>query len=217
SMSNPRVRDIANVHKAINMAKDDSEFEVTFTSAPDWDNAIAFGCGDSLADPLLGDELALVHICATIKRVRRGSLPAERNGFVTAAESAEFAKHVFAEILGAKFDPFVDSKEIAALADAGGLSSSFEKDGGQLKDKRVRILMARIREFMGHARVGADDRDRVDWQFSARWIDAKLMLFDAPLTKTESERGDPLERMAKSSWCLAPTDGMLGRKKAIGE
>ncbi|CAK0814360.1 unnamed protein product, partial [Prorocentrum cordatum] len=234
SMSGPKIRDIVAVNRAIKMAKDDVDFKLVFSSSLDWDSAIAFGCGKvksqcgyiiGMASPDLEmDTAAIIHplewASATIKRVVRGSLAAECNGFLTTAESAEFLKHVIAEISDPgyssyQFDPFFDGKHLLLLTDANGLVTSLEKDGGQPADKRVRILMAQIRQLLGHD-VLTQEREGDDWRIRARWIDTKLMIADA-LTKADAERGFLLERLTEGRWCLAQTEEMLAAKAAAGE
>ncbi|CAK0870870.1 unnamed protein product [Prorocentrum cordatum] len=248
SMSGPKIRDIVAVNRAIKMAKDDVDFKLVFSSRLDWDSAIVFGCGDSshgnIDDLTLGEKVksqcgyiigmaspdletdatAIIHplewASATIKRVVRGSLAAECNGFLTTAESAEFLKHVIAEISDPgyssyQFDPFFDGKHLLLLTDANGLVTSLEKDGGQPADKRVRILMAQIRQLLGHD-VMKQEREGDDWRIRVRWIDTKLMIADA-LTKTEAERSFLLERLTEGRWCLAQTEEMLAAKVAAGE
>ncbi|CAK0854593.1 unnamed protein product [Prorocentrum cordatum] len=248
SMSGPKIRDIVAVNRAIKMAKDDVDFKLVFSSSLDWDSAIVFGCGDSshgnIDDLTLGEKVksqcgcvigmaspdlemdtaAIIHplewAIATIKRVVRGSLAAECNGFLTTAESAEFLKHVIAEISDPgyssyQFDPFFDGKHLLLLTDASGLVTSLEKDGGQPADKRVRILMAQIRQLLGHD-VLKQERESDDWRMRVRWIDTKLMIADA-LTKADAERGFLLERLTEGRWCLAQTEEMLAAKAAAGE
>ncbi|CAK0863333.1 unnamed protein product, partial [Prorocentrum cordatum] len=248
AMSGPKIRDIVAVNRAIKMAKGDVDFKLIFSSRLDWDSAIVFGCGDSshgnIDDLTLGEKVksqcgyiigmaspdletdatAIIHplewASATIKRVVRGSLAAECNGFLTTAESAEFLKHVIAEISDPgyssyQFDPFFDGKHLLLLTDANGLVTSLEKDGGQPADKRVRILMAQIRQLLGHDML-KQEREGYDWRIRVRWIDTKLMIADS-LTKAEAERSFLLERLSEGRWCLAQTKEMLAAKAAAGE
>ena len=157
---------------------------------------------------------------APIERVCRGSLPAEYNEFQTTDESAESLNNAIEEIQHASFttltfDPFVDGNEIPIVTDVGSLSSSLENHGGQRNDKRVRILRAQIKDFMGYA-TSKDNRGKVGWKLATRWIGMELMLADA-LTKTGAERGYLLECMNKYKWTLAPTGETLKRRKIIGE
>ncbi|CAK0887813.1 unnamed protein product [Prorocentrum cordatum] len=248
AMSGPKIRDIVAVNRAAKMAKDDVDFKLMFSSRLDWDSAIAFGCGGSshgnIDDLTLGEKVksqcgyiigmaspdletdatAIMHplewASATIKRVVRGSLAAECNGFLTTAESAEFLKHAIAEISDPgyssyQFDPFFDGKHLLLLTDANGLVTSLEKDGGQPADKRVRILMAQIRQLLCHD-VLKQEREGDDWRICVRWIDTKLMIADY-LTKSEAERSFLLERLSEGRWCLAQTKEMLAAKAAAGE
>ncbi|CAK0850569.1 unnamed protein product, partial [Prorocentrum cordatum] len=248
AMSGPKIRDIVAVNRAIKMAKDDVDFKLMFSSRLDWDSAIVFGCGGSshgnIDDLTLGEKVksqcgyiigmaspdletdatAIVHplewASATIKRVVRGSLAAECNGFLTTAESAEYLKHVIAEISDPgyssyQFDPLFDGKHLLLLTDANGLVTSLEKDGGQPADKRVRILMTQIRQLLGHDML-KQEREGDDWRIRVRRIDTKLMIADS-LTKSEAERSFLLERLSEGRWCLAQTKEMLAAKAAAGE
>ena len=246
AMSGPRIKHIVEVNKAIKMAKDDKDFELTFSPDVSWEDGIIFGCGDSshgnVDDIELGEKVksqcgfiiglaskeledgakapihALEWASATIKRVCRGSLPAECNGFLTTAESAEFLKHVMEEIQNPsysalEFDSLTDGKRVLLMTDAGGLSSSLDKDGGQPADKRVRILMAQIRQLLGYDQVRSSDQE---WTTIVKWIDTKVMLADA-LTKVEAERGFLLQCLAEGRWSIAQTEEMLEQKKLISD
>ena len=94
---------------------------------------------------MMDEEPAAMHAIewasATIKRVCHRSLPAECNRFLTTAESADFLTNMIQEMHNANFtslnvDPFVDGKKAAIMTDAGRLSSSLEKHGGQPNGKR---------------------------------------------------------------------------------
>ncbi|CAK0868417.1 unnamed protein product, partial [Prorocentrum cordatum] len=228
AMSGPKIRDIVAVNRAIKMAKDD----VDFNSHGNIDGLtlgekVKSQCGYfiGMASPdLETDATAIIHplewASATIKRVVRGSLAAECNGFLTTAESAEFLKHVIAEISDPgyssyQFDPSFDGKHLLLLTDANGLVTSLEKDGGQPADKRARILMAQIRQLLGHGAL-KQERESDDWRIRVRWIDTKLMIADA-LTKAEAERSFLLGRLSEGRWCLAQTKEMLAAKAAAGE
>eukprot|EP00974_Lingulodinium_polyedra_P086119 8340725-Lingulodinium_polyedra.AAC.1 len=62
------------------------------------------------------------------------------------------------------FDPFTDGLRVLLLTDAGGLDTTLNKEGGQPTDKRVRILVAQIREVMG-ARLSRKGAAPDSWLF----------------------------------------------------
>ena len=83
----------------------------------------------------MDDDPADAHVLdranAIIKRVRRASSLAERNGCLTAAKSAEL-HNLIGEIQDASFtsltiDHLVDGKEIFIMKDAGSLSSVWRR------------------------------------------------------------------------------------------
>ena len=86
--------------------------------------------------------------------------------------------------------------------DARSLRDVLAKDCGQVADRRLRIIVAQLKEY------ASTDLSRVVW------IDTKIMLADS-LTKTEGEPSYLLEAISSGRWSTASTPEALERKTAI--
>ena len=88
---------------------------------------------------------------SSIKRVCRSTLAAESNAFLMAYEAADYVGSLVRELLHPGVSLRNLEKEYArvpvyAFTDAKSLGSTINKDAGQPSDKRVKILVAQIKE-----------------------------------------------------------------------
>ena len=136
--------------------------------------------------------IPIMYRSATVKRVVRSTLAAEAYAISEAIETAQLIRHVLLEITfspdrsGAgstrsgtqprvatlkKIEQDLLSYPICCMTDSDNLSQSLRKDAGQIQDKRLRIVIAMLRqtlELEPHVRV--------------KWIPTHMMVAD-PLTK----------------------------------
>eukprot|EP00435_Cladocopium_sp_Y103_P062847 s520_g24.t1 len=213
SMGSPKVKDVVNLNKAVKALKETSEATSRFVYSPELtlkdiivcvfsDSSFAnlenvkSQCGYvvTLTLPSIKDgpptPLFVVETYSgSIKRVCRSTLAAESNGFLTGAEAGDYVRSRLLELQfpnGKSNDlerEFV-KKKLLCMTDAKSLESTLSKDAGQPADKRVRILVAQIREL-----IGGNDYES-DEPAYAQWLDTSQMLADV-LTKTGCER-EPL-------------------------
>eukprot|EP00435_Cladocopium_sp_Y103_P065284 s731_g27.t1 len=94
------------------------------------------------------------------------------------------------------------------MTDARSLQSTLTKDAGQPSDKRVRILVAQIKELLGENTY--DD----DSPAYAEWVDTSQMLADV-LTKTGCEREPLLSALHDGVWQLEPSAAAQAKKASI--
>ena len=140
---------------------------------------------------------------ATIKRVCRSTLSAEANGILEGAEGALFVR----EFLTETKSPFTTFKEllddaakipVTVVTDARSLQSHLATDCRQVSDKRLRVLIAQLRQIQ-------------DEGAAFLWADTRVMLADG-LTKMEGERAFLTDTLGKGIWCIADTPGSLDAK-----
>ena len=90
----------------------------------------------------------------SIKRVCRSTLAAEANGFLSGVEAGEYLRSLVMELLHPDvalrdLDQLYLKKKIMCFTDARSLEQTLNKDAGQPQDKRVRILIAQVRQMIG--------------------------------------------------------------------
>eukprot|EP00439_Symbiodinium_sp_Y106_P017632 s1781_g2.t1 len=145
SMGSPTVKDVINLNKAVKMLRESSDAKWCFRASHlSLQNSIVFCFADSsfanqpevpdrVLDRLTTPEIhegkkAPIHVIETyfgsIKRVCRSTLAAEANRFLAGAK-------------------------IACLIDAKSLESTLNRSTWQPQDKRVRILVAQVKELLG--------------------------------------------------------------------
>ena len=103
----------------------------------------------------------------SIKRVVRSTLAAEANGLTEGAEAALWLRAVLGEIRGEKHDELTDT---IWITDAKSLRDVLVRDAGRASDKRVRIIVAALRQML--------EEDGIE----VVWCDTAVMLADI-LTK----------------------------------
>lgn len=136
----------------------------------------------------------------------RSTLAAESNAFLACVEGAIYVVSLLCEILNpgisiTTLETEYALKKILAFTDAKSLESTITKDAGQPSDKRVKILIALIRELMN------DECEPI-------WLDTSQMLADV-LTKQGCERELLLEALEQCRWKVAPSDEAIQKKIAI--
>ena len=159
--------------------------------------------------------LILEAYSGSIKRVCRSTLAAEANGFLQGTEAADFVRSLLLEMLNPdkkihELEPNYIKHKMIAFTDAKSLESTLNKDAGAPSDKRVRILLAQIKEMIGI--TGYDDENNLQvW-----WCDTAQMLADV-LTKIGCEREPLLEAMSSGVWKLEASDVAKAKKQSIRE
>ena len=238
-MGSPVIRDILDLNKVVKVLKESVDFRWTFHHPKDYilENAIVFCMADSsfangdnhksqcgylvgLSWPSItsGGEtpiLLMETYSGSIKRVCRSTLAAEANGFLTGVEAADFVRSLLLEMLnpGKKIHELESNyvrHKMIAFTDAKSLESTLNKDAGAPSDKRVRILLAQIKEMIGMDGYSEENNLQV-W-----WCDTAQMLADV-LTKTGCEREPLMEAMASGNWKLEASDVAKAKKVAIRE
>ena len=94
-------------------------------------------------------------------------------------------------------------KPVIAFTDAKNLEATITKEAGLPSDKRVKLLVAQIKEFLG------EDCEVV-------WVDTSQMIADV-LTKIGCERSLLIEALFSGKWQLMPSDQAMRNKEAIRE
>ena len=236
SVSKPRIKDVVNLNKCVKMLKDTADSTWRFVPHPDMklDDLVACVFADSsfaniegmksqcgyvvsLTLPSIRSGSPTLFVVETysgsVKRVCRSTLAAEANGFLTGAEAGEYVRALLLELQHPDVS-FNDlereyvKKKIICITDARSLESTLNKDAGQPGDKRVRILVAQIREMIGENNYGDDD------MVFAEWCDTSQQLADV-LTKTGCEREPLLNALYQGVWQLEPSDAALAKKASI--
>eukprot|EP00434_Breviolum_minutum_P039128 symbB.v1.2.034733.t1/scaffold4534.1/size38374/1 len=219
-MGSPTIKDIVELNKAVKMLKESAEFRWTFRpSTLNLENAVIFVCSDSSFANLDGHKsqcgyvvgltspeiqeglpvpiLVLETISSSIRRVWRSTLAAEANAFLTGYEAANYLASLLREVMHPAvslrtLETEFAKKKVFAFTDAKSLESTINKDAGQPSDKRVRILVAQVKEMMRE--VGNH----------VIWVDTSQMLADV-LTKIGCERELLLQALEQGTWQLLPS------------
>ncbi|CAE7324408.1 Copia protein [Symbiodinium microadriaticum] len=193
TMGNPTIKDVVNLNKAVKMLKETSDAtwrfcqsdltledavvfcfaDSSFSNGPGMKSQCGYVIGFTSGEIAKGKTTPL-YILETysggIKRVCRSTLAAEANGFLMGVEAAEYLRSILMEILHPDIllrdleSEFLKGK-IACFTDAKSLEQTLNKDAGQPQDKRVRILVAQIKEILG-----GPDYDN-DASAYAVWVD----------------------------------------------
>ena len=203
SIGNPTIRDVIELNTAVKMLKDSADakwcfkaFGITvencvvfmragssFANTGGFKSQCGYIIGLTLHSITEGKDTPIIVIEAnssSIKRVCRSTLAAKANAYL----AAEFAL-----------------KPVIGFTDAKSLESTITKDAGQPSDKRVKILVAQVREMM-------------EGVCATHWLDTSQMLADV-VTKLGCER-EPLPRaLADGFWRIAPSEDALEKKMAI--
>ena len=203
SIGNPTIRDVIELNTAVKMLKDSADAkwcfkasgitvencvvlmraDSSFANTGGFKSQCGYIIGLTLHSITEGKDTPIIVIEAnssSIKRVCRSTLAAKANAYL----AAEFAL-----------------KPVIGFTDAKSLESTITKDAGQPSDKRVKILVAQVREMM-------------EGVCATHWLDTSQMLADV-VTKLGCER-EPLPRaLADGFWRIAPSEEALEKKMAI--
>ena len=229
SIGHPCIKNVIDLNKAVKMLKDSADAQWCFKpSNLTLENCAVFVCADSsfanteglrsqcgylvgLTLPAIKDGtetpvLILEATSTSIKRVCRSTLAAEANSFLAGVEAGIYVASLLREIMHphvplTTLETEYALKPVLAFTDAKSLQSTVAKDAGQPTDKRVKILVAQVRELM---QEGCE----------IMWIDTSQMLADV-LTKVGCERELLLEALSSGTWKLAPTEEALRKKEQI--
>ena len=127
--------------------------------------------------------LPILASSGTVKRVVRSTLAAEAYAVPGGIETAQFLRHVILELLqpprpGTSVLQAVSKIHgripIVCCTDSDNLEKSIESDSGGTKDKRLRIVVAMLREVV-----------EIEPWVKILWINTQRMVAD-PLTKLDS-------------------------------
>ena len=236
SMGNPTVRDVINLNKAVKLLKDTSEAKWCFRpSKLKIENCVVFCFADSsfanveggksqcgyvvglTSKEILGGDTTPIYVLETysgsIKRVCRSTLAAEANGFLAGVEAGEFLRTLLMEAIHPTV-PLYDldvhylKEKIISFTDARSLEQTLNKDAGQPQDKRVRILLAQVKDFLG------ENSFEDDAPAYATWVDTSRMLADV-LTKLGCDRDPLLSAIHDGTWCLRPSHEARQKKLLV--
>ena len=231
TLGRPRIRDVVELNKAVKMLKESADEKWRFVpSELNLNNSIIFVCADSsfanvegtksqcgyvvgLSLPTIKDGqptpvMILETTSSSIKRVCRSTLAAESNAFLMAVESADYISSIFREMM----NPGISlrdlelnyfKKPVIAFTDAKSLEATITKEAGLPSDKRVKLLVAQIKEFLGEG-------------CEVVWVDTSQMIADV-LTKIGCERSLLIEALYSGKWQLMPTEQAIRNKEAIRE
>ncbi|CAE7242021.1 GIP, partial [Symbiodinium pilosum] len=236
AMGNPKIRDVVALNKAVKHPKDSSEHKWCFRKCNfTLEEAIVFSFADSsfgnveggksqcgfvvgltTRDVFNGDPVPILILetySGSIKRVCRSTLAAEANGFLAGTEAAEYLRMLLMELIHPDvqirdLDNHYLKEKIAMFTDARSLEQSINKDTGQPADKRVRILLAQVKEMIG------ENPFEDDAPASASWVDTSQMLTDV-LTKEGCDREPLLHALAEGEWQLRPSEAAQEKKLLI--
>ena len=136
--------------------------------------------------------------------------PMGSNALVEGVEALDWLRYLMAELdyrkpdpgKLRKHDPDVPLRGAVVFSDAKSLVDVLKKDTGHAADKRVRVVVAQLKQFQDSSVV------------SVRWLDTRLMLADA-LTKEGVERGYLLAVLESNRWSPSPTEETVMAKVAI--
>lgn len=237
ALGKPTVKDVIDLNKALKMLKETPNAKWNYVpSSITMKNCAVFVCADSsfanlpghksqcgyvvgLSLPSLenGEEtpVLLLETCSSsIKRVCRSTLAAEANGFLAGVEAADYVRMILLEIENPgisirNLDKEFPRKRLLAFTDAKSLESTVNKDAGQPSDKRVKILVAQVKELLSSTPSTESAAG-----ISVHWVDTSQMLADV-LTKVGCERELLLEVLEKGTWTLLATEAAAARKEKI--
>ena len=236
SMGSPCVKDIVALNKSVKLLKSSSDVKLRFRKSDlTLENAVvyvfadsSFGnvdgvksqCGflvgltsESICDGGPTELMVLETYSGSIKRVCRSTLAAKANGFLAGAEAAAYLRMTLMELVHPDIplrdlDQHYLKKKIIAFTDARSLEQTLNKDTGMPSDKRVRVLVAQIKEMLGENDY-SDDSD-----VFARWVDTSRMLADV-LTKEGCDRQPLIHALTEGVWQLEPSAQAKEKKLLI--
>ena len=235
TMASPAIKDVVELNKAVKMLKDTCDNKYRFVKHQEmtWDNIIVAVFADSsfansqnmksqcgyivvlTTEEIKSGASAPIMLLETysgsIKRVCRSTLAAEANAFLMATEAGDYVRSLLMEMKfpGTSVQDVQEYKKgiLLAFTDAKSLESMIVKDAGQPTDKRVKILVAQIKDLLGYGSYVDDEQYVI-------WCDTSQMLADV-LTKAGCERTPLLRAMEEGRWQLEPSEEAKLRKLGI--
>lgn len=236
TMGSPTVKDVVDLNKAVKMLKETPDAKWNFIgSEMSLESCIVFTCADSSFANTGGHKsqcgyvvgLTMPELCSgaptpvlilethsgSIKRVCRSTLAAESNAVLMGAEAADYVRSLLVEMMNPdvsirNLEREFNRKALQIYTDAKSLEATVTKDAGLPSDKRVRILVAQIKELLR----GPNEPEANGC--SIYWVDTSQMLADV-LTKLGCERELMLEVLSTGKWTLLPTEMALQKKAKI--
>ena len=227
AMGMPKVKDILLYNKAVLMLKESRDQKLVFCDGVNYADAelVAF-CDAAFAnvdDPKLGDDVRSqcgVHIVlvspgigdgpvashtllwesSSAKRVVRSTLAAEAYAASEAAEALAWLRALYKELDAGHFEAHDGARPAHLMTDARSLLDAVASDVGRTRDRRLRIVLAALREAMD------------DEQINMTWVDTACQLADV-LTKDGIERAPMISAMHGYVDVSAPAEA-LARKEA---
>ena len=226
AMGMPRVKDVLLYSKAVQLLKESRDEKLYFVAGIDYDSAEIVGFSDAafanvddaklgadvrsqcgncvvLAAPGLSEGSVASHVLmwesSSAKRVVRSTLAAEAYAASETAEALSWIKALYKEIDMGHFDSD-EGRPSHLLTDARSLVDAVMSDVGRTRDRRLRIVLAALRE--------AIDEDQVGLQ----WVDTLVQLADV-LTKDGVER-EQMHAAMRGAIDVSAPDEAHARKEA---
>ena len=141
---------------------------------------------------------------ASIKRVVRATLAAEGYGVTEGAEALDWLRNVIQEMThpNMSLSEVADAYRIPALwlSDSKSLVDVVQKDAGQPSDKRLRIVIANLKQMLLEAGT------------TFAWIDTLVMLADG-LTKLDADTTILIRALCSGMYCIQATEEALEQKE----
>ena len=129
--------------------------------------------------------IPLTGISGTVKRTVRSTLAAEAYAVSEGVETAQFVRHVLQELLHDPRKPGSTLQQvekvrwkipIVCCTDSDNLDKSIKTDAGSMRDKRLRIVVAMLREV-----VELEPWLKILWINTQRMVADGLTKIDSPL------------------------------------
>ena len=231
-MASPTIKDVVELNKAVKMPKDTCDNKYRFVKHQEmtWDNTIVAVFADSsfansqnmksqcgyivvlTTEEIKSGASAPIMLLETYSgSIKRSTLAAEANAFLMASEAGDYVRSLLMEMKfpGPSVQDLQEYKKgiLLAFTDAKSLESTIVKDAGQPTDKRVKILVAQIKDLLGYGSYVDDEQYVI-------WCDTSQMLADV-LTKAGCERTPLLQAMEEGRWQLEPSEEAKLRKLGI--
>ena len=228
AMGMPRVKDILLYNKAVHMLKESRDQKLTFAAGIDYSSAelVAFSdaafanvdddrlgsdvrsqCGVCvlLASPGIADGPVIAHTLlwesSSAKRVVRSTLAAEAYAASEAAEALAWLRALYKELDTGHFEAHDGFRPSCLLTDARSLIDAVTSDVGRTRDRRLRIVLAALREAMDEEQIGL------------KWVDTLVQLADV-LTKDGIEREQMHQAMQGHVDISSPAEAHIRKEAA---
>ena len=226
-MGKPTIKDIVDLNRAVKMLKDTADCphpkltwesctvgvfaDSSFANTNQMKSQCGYIIGLTIPEIKDGGEAPFLMVEAnsgSIKRVCRSTF----NGFLQGSEAGDYLRSILVELKNPgrplrELESEFGKPPMVAITDAKSLESTIVKDAGQPSDKRVKLLVAQVKEMLGYT-------DYEDGNQQVIWCDTSQMLADV-LTKSGCEREPLLQVMDTCVWRLQPSEEARVRKLMI--